>query len=203
MIYPILYTFRRCPYAIRARMALAYSKINVHQYEVDLKNKPQEMLQSSPKGTVPVLILEEGNVLDESMDIIMWALTQSDPEGWLCTELKDKSDDLIHYNDHEFKPILDKYKYSQNPEENDSNYYRDKANTYLNQLNSLLMNHRYLLADQITFADIAIFPFIRQFYMVDTSWFEHCEYKHLQAWLDSFLNSALFLAVMKKQILPD
>ena len=99
MTYPILYTFRRCPYAIRARMALAYAKIDIHQHEVDLKNKPLEMLNASPKGTVPVLILEDGSVIDESIDIMTWALTQSDPDNWLSAEHKDKCDDLINSND--------------------------------------------------------------------------------------------------------
>lgn len=199
MAYPILYTFRRCPYAIRARMALAYSKINVVFREVDLKNKPQEMLNASAKATVPVLILEDGSVIDESIDIIIWALKQSDPDSWLLsTELKDIGDDLIYSNEFKFKPILDNYKYPQYSEKNDPKYYRDKAKGYLNQLNSLLMNNRYLLAEHISIADVAIVPFIRQFYLVDKQWFEHSEYKHLQTWLLSILNSEIFLSVMKK-----
>ncbi len=198
MDYPILYTFRRCPYAIRARMALAYAKIDVNQHEVDLKNKPPELLNASAKGTVPVLLLEDGRVLDQSMDIVIWALTQSDPDGWLTTKLKDKANELIYFNDIKFKPLLDNYKYPQNSEKNDPAYYRDKARIYLNHLDSLLKSNRYLLTDRISFADIAIVPFIRQFYMVDKQWLEHSEYKYLQSWLDSFLNSELFLSVMKK-----
>lgn len=196
--YPILYTFRRCPYAIRARMALAYTQIKVHQYEVDLKEKPQEMLQASAKGTVPVLILADGTVIDESMDIIMWALNQSDPDNWLNPELKDKSDDLIRINDNYFKPLLDNYKYPQKSAKNDAGYYRNEAKDYLNLLNSLLITKRYLLADQISFVDVAIIPFIRQFYMVDQEWFEQSNYQALLTWLKSFLNSELFLNVMKK-----
>jgi glutathione S-transferase len=197
--YPILYTFRRCPFAIRARMAIAYSKIKVEQREVELKNKPQEMLLASPKGTVPVLILEDGRVIDESIDIMTWALTQSDPEGWLCSTLKDQSNELIHMNDIEFKPILDNYKYPLRTEKKDPLYYRDQANDYLYQLNSLLMKKRFFLTDQISIADVALFPFIRQFYMVDPQWFELSEYSYLHAWLQFFLNLELFLAVMKKQ----
>ena len=167
-------------------MALEYSKVSIHQREVDLKNKPQEMIKASTKATVPVLILENGHVIDESIDIISWALKQSDPDGWLQMELKSECDNLIYYNDIKFKPILDNYKYSQNSE--DLEHYRENANVYLNQLNSLLMKNRYLLADHISFADVAIFPFIRQFYMVD------------QPWLDFFLNSELFLLVMKKVV---
>jgi len=195
---PILFTFRRCPYAIRARMALAYANIHVNEHEVDLKNKPQDLINASAKATVPVLILADGLVIDESLDIIRWALNQSDPDGWLRAALKHSANDLIHTNDHEFKPILDGYKYPQQSEKKDPVYYRDKANDYLRQLNSLLMNNRYLLADQISIADIAIFPFIRQFYLVDQPWFAQSERQQLQRWLGYFLNSALFLRVMKK-----
>jgi glutathione S-transferase len=179
-------------------MALTYSKIHIQQCEVDLKNKPQTMLNASPKGTVPVLILDDSSILDESIDIIIWALNQSDPDGWLCTELQDKCHDLIYYNDTQFKPILDSYKYSQHINKTKHIEYRNKASSYLEQLNSQLMNRHYLVAEQISFADIAIFPFIRQCYMVDKLWFEQQGYHSLQRWLDSFLNSELFFKVMKK-----
>jgi len=194
----ILYTFRRCPYAIRARMALLYAKISVDHYEVDLKNKPQGLLIASAKGTVPVLILENGRVLDESIDIIKWALDQSDPEGWFQAELEANCDDLIYLNDNTFKPILDNYKYPEKSEKKNPEYYREKAKTYLDRLNSLLMQHCYLIADQITYADIALFPFLRQFYLVDKQWFEESNYQALQTWLDYFLNLDLFLQVMTK-----
>ncbi|WP_207385823.1 glutathione S-transferase [Legionella bozemanae] len=195
---PILYTFRRCPYAIRARMALVYSKIKVEQREVELKNKPQEMLLASPKGTVPVLILENGHVIDESIDIMIWALTQFDPEGWLSIGQKDKWHELIRLNDIKFKPILDNYKYPQKSEKKDPLYYREEAQEYLYKLNSLLIRNHFLLANHINIADIALFPFIRQFYMVDPQWFAQSDYKSLHAWLQFFLDSELFLTVMKK-----
>jgi glutathione S-transferase len=180
-------------------MALSYAKIDYEQHEVDLKNKPLDLLKASPKGTVPVLILENGRVLDESVDIIKWALKQSDPEGWLTRESEPKGDELIHLNDSQFKPILDNYKYPQNSEKKDPDYYRDEAKSYLDQLNLVLTKQKFLLADHISFADIAIFPFIRQFYMVDKGWFAESDYKFLQAWLNYFLNSALFIAVMQKK----
>ena len=186
----ILYTFRRCPYAIRARMALSYANVSVEECEVDLKNKPPELFLASPKGTVPVLILETGQVLEQSLDIMRWALSQSD--------LEMQRDALIDVNDSNFKLVLDNYKYPQRSEKNDPVYYREKARAHLERLNSLLNAHRYLLADHITFADVAIFPFIRQFYFVDKQWFEASEYKSLQAWLDTFLNSTLFVHVMTK-----
>ncbi|KTD74980.1 glutathionine S-transferase [Legionella waltersii] len=179
-------------------MALAYSKINVEQREVDLKNKPKEMLLASPKGTVPVLVLEDGHVIDESIEIMIWALTQSDPEGWLCNTLRDQSNELIRLNDKEFKPILDSYKYPQRTAKRDPIYYRDESKDYLNALNSLLLKKRFLLADRISIADVALFPFIRQFCMVDPQWFEQSEYSNLYTWLQFFLNSELFLGVMKK-----
>ncbi len=147
MSHPILYTFRRCPYAIRTRMALAYSHIQVEQREVDLKNKPEDLLKASAKGTVPVLILANGQIIDQSIDIMMWALGQSDPNSWLNPQLQDKSNELIYTNDVLFKPLLDRYKYSQNAEE--MVHYREQARPYLQQLNLLLMEHRYLLAEQI------------------------------------------------------
>jgi len=199
MTYPKLYTFRRCPYAIRARMALAYSHIQVQHHEVDLKNKSPELLKVSAKGTVPVLVLEDGRVIEESMDIIYWALTQSDPDAWLRPELKTICDDLIEQNDFEFKPLLNYYKYPQKSEKKDLVYYRDQAHAYLHRLNSLLAKNTYLAAEQTTVADIALFPFIRQFYMVDSAWFEQSDYQLILAWLHSFLNSELFLQVMKKQ----
>ena len=195
---PILYTFRRCPYAIRTRMALAYAGIITDQKEVSLKNKPLDLIIASPKATVPVLILENGRAIDESIDIMIWALEQSDPDGWLKPSIKAHCDELIHFNDTRFKPILDNYKYPERSEKKDPVYYRNKAKIYLNQLNSLLMQNRYLLADDITFVDVAIFPFIRQFYLVDKQWFEQSDYEFLKIWLTSFINAELFLLVMNK-----
>jgi glutathione S-transferase len=197
-VLPILYNFRRCPYAIRARMALSYAGIRTEQHEVDLKNKPPEFIKISPKATVPVLLLENGQVIDQSLDIIKWALEQSDPDGWMTKELEQKCDELVHLNDHYFKPILDNYKYPQKADRPDPEYYREQAKNYLEQLNTLLMQHRFLLADHITFADVAIFPFIRQFCKVDEPWFETSDYSCLIIWLNYFSNSEPFLRVMAK-----
>lgn len=201
-VSPVLYTFRRCPYAIRARIALSYANIRTEEREVDLKNKPSELIQLSPKATVPVLVLPNGQILEQSLDIIKWALKQSDPEQWMSEEWETKGDELIYNNDHQFKPILDNYKYAQRTEINDPSYYREQARPYLAQLNTLLMQHNYLLADHITYADIALFPFIRQFYMVDEKWFMHSEYIVLIKWLHYFLESELFLGVMSKKKHP-
>lgn len=199
---PVLYTFRRCPYAIRARIALLYANIHTEEREVNLKDKPIELMKLSPKATVPVLVLEDGVILDQSLDIIKWALQHSDPDKWLSKRLEKKSNELIYYNDHQFKPILDSYKYSHQAEIQDPIYYREQAGKYLSQLNMLIRQHKYLLADRVTFADIAIFPFIRQFYMVNKEWFLNSEFTYLVDWLNYFLESSLFLRVMVKRAGP-
>ncbi len=179
-------------------MALAYAQISVTQYEVDLKNKPTELLELSAKGTVPVLVLQDNRIIDQSIDIMMWALKQSDPDNWLKPELQSYCDELIRQNDTQFKPILDCYKYSQDPIVAGS--YREQAHSYIKQLDSLLISQPYLLAKHISLADVALFPFIRQFFMVDkTWWFAQSEYANLQNWLDSFLDSELFFRVMQKR----
>lgn len=180
-------------------MALSYANIRREEYEVDLKNKPLGLLQCSPKATVPVLVLADGQVIEQSLDIIKWALRQSDPDKWLATALEPASEELIRVNDQQFKPILDNYKYSSRAEIHTPIYYREQAEKYLRQLNTLLRQHQYLLADRITLVDIAIFPFIRQFYKVDEQWFMESEFTFLRKWLHGFLESELFLQVMVKK----
>ncbi|CDZ78500.1 glutaredoxin 2 [Legionella massiliensis] len=180
-------------------MALSYANIPIEEREVDLKNKPIELIALSPKATVPVLVLGDGTIIDQSLDIIKWALGQSDPDKWLSKELEKESSELIYSNDYQFKPILDSYKYYQRAEIQDPIYYQQQAGKYLSLLNNLLIKHQYLLADRITIADIAIFPFIRQFYMVDEKWFINSEFTYLVDWLKFFLDSALFLRVMVKK----
>ena len=193
-----LYTFRRCPYAIRARMALTYAGLNVGIREVKLSDKPAELMKASKKATVPVLVLDSGQVIDESIDIMLWAVAQSDEAHWLKPELQEEIFDLIQQNDIEFKPVLDLYKYPQSSEMGDPVVYRNQALFYLEQLNTKLLDSKFLLSDKPCLADIAIFPFIRQFSMVDKNWFINSEYKQLIAWLEFFLQSPLFTSVMKK-----
>jgi len=191
---PTLYSFRRCPYAIRTRMAIAYSGMQVELREVVLKDKPIELLQASPKATVPVLILPNGAVLDESRDIIQWALTQHDPNGWL----QHQNDTLIHTNDESFKSALDRYKYAERFPEHNQAYYRAQGEVFLQTLESYLEQQAFLTGDDISITDIAIFPFIRQFAHVDWAWFEASPYPQLQRWLQYHLQSNLFLSVMQK-----
>jgi glutathione S-transferase len=195
---PVLYSFRRCPYAMRARMALLYSSINLELREVLLKDKPSAMLAASPKGTVPVLQLPTSEVLDQSRDIMHWALAINDPQQWLNEELLDSINQLIDYNDNQFKTHLDQYKYWERFPAESQQFYRAQGEIFLSLLEEHLCRQRYLLTDSISMADIALFPFIRQFAFVDKGWFDQAPYPKLQIWLQEFLESPLFLVAMKK-----
>lgn len=197
---PLLYTFRRCPYAIRARLAIGVSGVTVDTCEVDLRNKPSALIDCSPKGTVPVLQFSDGSVIEESLDIMQWALAINDPEEWL-----DGSDDpsvetltLIRQNDGPFKTALDRYKYAVRFPEHPAETYREYAADFLSELNARISKHGYLIRNRPDLADLAIFPFVRQFANVDKNWFYQSKYQHLNKWLDTFLASALFNTVMQK-----
>ena len=195
---PTLYSFRRCPYAIRARMTIAYAGVSVELREVVLKNKPAEMLAISPKGTVPVLQLPGGEVIDESYEVMLWALNQYDPDGWWDDDLAESVVALIEENDFSFKTHLDHYKYADRHPEHPAEVYRSQAESFLQTLEEKLTRHQYLLRDTVSFADVAIFPFIRQFAFVDKVWFGDLPYPKLQQWLSEFLDSEQFISVMKK-----
>ncbi len=198
-IQPILYSFRRCPYAMRARMALEYAGIERDLREIELKNKPAHMLEISPKGTVPVLSLPCGRIIDESFEIMIWAVSEHDPEHWLPDMHRFDVYDLIERNDTLFKPQLDRYKYPNRYPDEDCSGARDKAMVFLNDLNARLSNNNALSGNKTTLADIAIFPFIRQFANVDKNWSDTQQnLKPLQKWLDCHLNSDLFQTIMKK-----
>lgn len=194
---PVLYSFRRCPYAIRARMTLLYASITVELREVFLADKPQTMLALSSKGRVPVLQLAD-QVVDESIDVMLWALGQSDPDSWLRQDLQSQTLTLIAENDGPFKTHLDYYKYWDRYPQQPQAFYRQQGEEFLASLDRLLAANTFLLADQPTMVDIAIFPFIRQFAFVDKLWFDQAPYSHLQRWLDYFLKSPLFLGSMEK-----
>ena len=199
---PILYSFNRCPYAMRARMAIRYSGITVELREVALRNKPKEMLHHSPKGTVPVLVLPNHKVIEESLEIMQWALLVHDPHNWLCkneTVLCEDTARLIHENDHEFKQHLDHYKYPTRHTEYPIEHYREQGEIFLRRLENNLQDQHFLLAERITLADIAIVPFVRQFAQVDANWFDNAPYIQLRCWLKSILDSALFISVMQKR----
>ena len=197
---PILYSFRRCPYAIRARLAIKISAVDVELREIKLSNKPKEMLDCSPKGTVPVLLLPNGTVIDESKDIMGWALEQSDPQKWLSDDVAVKEDvaRLIYCNDNEFKINLDLYKYADRYPENSEEYYRQQGELFLEKLEEKLNETKFLLNNEITFVDMAIFPFIRQFAFVNKDWFDKSKYNKLRKWLAFLLETSLFNNVMIK-----
>ncbi len=191
MADPVLYSFRRCPYAMRARLALAMSGTSCELREVKLAAKPAEMLAASPKGTVPVLMLPDGTVIDESLDVMRWALARRDPEGWLARD--DAA--LIAANDGPFKHDLDRYKY---PDRHgtDPLVHRRSGGAFLQELESRLSGSRMLCGPMRGIADAAIVPFVRQFAATDRVWFDREPLPHLRNWLASYLESDLFKAVM-------
>lgn len=185
---PILYSFRRCPYAMRARLALAHAGISVELREIVLKDKPEEMLAISPKGTVPVMQLSSGEVIDESFEIFQWAL---DAGGLSPQEV-----DLVHLVDGDFKQALDRYKYfvrmDETEEAKTAEDYRDAAIRYLLEIDRFLNSH------ESPMLELAIFPFLRQFRGVDDVWFDNITFTVLHVRLSAFLSSDLFKRVMKK-----
>ncbi len=199
MSLPILYSFRRCPYAIRARLALKVSGQHVVCREVVLRAKPAEMLAISPKGTVPVLQLPDGQVLAQSLDIMRWALQGHDPQGWLRAAPEAQVQAWTDLNDGPFKALLDRYKYPERHPERTAAEWRDEAVAQmLLPMEDALGRHAQLLGESVSLADMALLPFVRQFAQVDAAWFEHAPLPHVRSWLASHLASALFESVMGK-----
>ena len=195
---PILYSFRRCPYAMRARMAIHISGQKCELREVLLRDKPPSMLEYSAKGTVPVLILQDGKIIDESLDVIDWALNLNDPDDWQRSKDTKKTKELIKINDGEFKYHLDRYKYSKRYDNEDPEFHRKKCLKFIESINNELNNSKYIFDDNISYADIVLLPFIRQFRIADIEWFDSLPYDNLKKWLSSFLDSSLLHSIMKK-----
>ena len=203
---PILYSFRRCPYAMRARMALVASDQAVELREIVLRDKPAHMVEVSPKATVPVLILDDDQVLEESLDIMLWTLRHNDPQNWLDPEQGTLPDmlALIDEMDGDFKHHLDHYKYSSRhagPDEDPNAYaehHRAAAMNILLKLEARLNEQPFLFGSRIALADVAIAPFVRQFANTDIDWFNSQPAPKLQAWLQAFLAAPLFTSVMSK-----
>lgn len=184
---------------MRARMALRASETQCELREVLLANKPEAMIEASPKATVPVLHLTDGDVIDESLAVMNWALAQNDPESWVAHP-GDDADALIETNDGPFKHHLDRYKYhSRYGEDCDPIEHRTAAAEILRGLEARLSQHAYLCGDKQSRADIAIFPFIRQFAATDRDWFDAQDWPHLRKWLDRHIASDLFKAIMAKR----
>jgi glutathione S-transferase len=195
---PLLYTYRRCPYAMRARMALIVSGIAFDAYEISLRDKPAAMLAASPKGTVPVLVLPSGEVLEESLHIMRWAFEQASEDGWTSAQTP-SNQALIALNDGAFKQQLDRYKYPERYVASEREMHRAQAMSGLLQtLEQQLANQAYLGGEKPCAADLAIFPFVRQFRAVDETWFDAQSLLATQKWLQAWLQSDLFDQCMKK-----
>ncbi len=198
MTRPLLYTYRRCPYAMRARMAMIVAGISFDAYEISLRDKPATMLAASPKGTVPVLVLESGDVLDESLHIMRWVFEQGS-QAWWANAQTANNQALIALNDGAFKQQLDRYKYPERYVASEREMHRDQAmNGLLHSLEQHLAAQPYLGGKVACAADLAIFPFVRQFRAVDEAWFDAQAIAATQKWLQAWRQSELFEQCMKK-----
>ena len=187
---PILYSFRRCPYAIRARLALLNSNSIVELREVVLRDRPLSLLEYSPKGTVPVLVLANGEILEESMDIMLWCIG----EDMLIGDWQE----LVELNDIEFKGNLDRYKYPDRFDDVTSmEFHRNKCLEILNSFN-LRLDGGFLMGNGLSIADLVLVPFIRQFANTDRGWFEQQDIPNVKRWMDGILQSELFISSMIK-----
>ena len=197
---PVLYSFRRCPYAMRARLALCASGTECELREVVLRDKPEAMLMASSKATVPVLEVTPGTVIDESLSIMLWSLRRCDPEGWMNPDAVslEQMMALIEEADSDFKSNLDRYKYPNRYEDANAEHYRSQGEKFLSKLDMMLKHSPYLFGSRICLADMAIAPFIRQFANTDRDWFDATPYHALQRWLVEFLESDRFASIMHK-----
>jgi len=196
---PILYSFKRCPYAMRARMALYLSNTVVELREVSLRDKPQSMLEISPKGTVPVLILDDGNVIDESIEIIEWCIKKKKNifTETLNSDQELFTEDAIKLFDEKFKFHLDRYKYATRYEDVDEILHRESCVEILKTMENKISNKIFFYTDHLNKIDICILPFIRQFRIANPEWFDnHIEFPKVQKWLDNFLKSSILEEIM-------
>ena len=201
MTLPVLYSLQHCPYAMRARMGIWYAGQSVMLRAVVTKNKPEEMLAASPKGTVPVLVLDNGTVIDESLDIMLWALTRSDPQDLLYAHDSHALSDmleLITLNDEQFKPVLEKYKFARRKREVLEVDYRSQCEVFITQFELTLSRQAYFMGETPCLADYALLPFIRQFARVDRHWYLESPYPNIRRWLNGHLQTPIFTKVMAK-----
>lgn len=198
MTLPVLYSLRNCPYAMRARLAIFKAKQPVELRDVVLTDKPPEMIVASPKATVPILVLASSQVIDESLDIMLWALGENDPDNLLRTEPLTNILNLINLFDHEFKPCLEAYKCAKRYHESNVQECRHACEVYIQNLEQRLSAHEYLIDEKESMADIALLPFIRQFAKVERPWYLQSPYPNLRRWLNRYLQSAMFNKVMAK-----
>jgi len=216
MNYPILYSLQHCPYAMRARMGILLADQCVRLRAIVLKNKPKEMLKVSPKGTVPVLVIENEStfnnaleengikdykVIEESLDVMLWALTKNDPRNLLLNHQPTMLAEMLSFISHfdcEFKSNLEKYKSAKRYHDDDKLSHREACIKDISQLEQKLSQHQYLMGDQLSLVDYAILPFIRQFTRVERKWYLSSPYPKLQLWLKSHIESPLYSKVMAK-----
>lgn len=201
MTRPILYSLRQCPYAMRARLGILLAQQQVLLRDIVMKNKPKEMLLSSPKATVPVLVLEDDRVIDESLDIMVWALSQQDPQhllGKVPSEMLPDMLALIARYDGDFVDVLKKYKAAARYHDSQEEQLRQQCEPFIQELETRLIHHRYVMGETISLVDYAILPFIRQFTRVDKKWFVNAPYPQLQNWLERHYQNPLFSKAMKK-----
>ena len=195
---PILYSFRRCPYAIRARMALLLYGVAYETVEVSLKEKPEALLKLNPAGTVPVLVIDDNTIIADSLDIIRWAMSQNEKQGPLIAGESQMMQELIQINDTQFKHWLDRYKYADRHPEQTEEDYQFEVQRFLNLYDAHLQTSQFFAGVKPSIADIAIFPFVRQCAAVKPEWFDSLAMPSLQRWLDYWLNNDAFKEVMKK-----
>jgi glutathione S-transferase len=200
---PILYSLRNCPYAMRARMAILKSQQTITLRDVVLSNKPDEMIAASPKATVPILVLNDGRVIDESLGVMLWALKKTDPDNLLHRTNNDENRlagmlALIHTFDDEFKVCLEKYKCAKRYKENNIVECRLACESYIQELEDRLSTHLFLMSNQESLADLALLPFIRQFARVERQWYLQSPYPSVKQWLKNYLQSSMFTKVMAK-----
>ena len=195
----MLYSFRRCPYAMRARLALLQAAVTVELREVVLRAKPQAMLDISPKGTVPVLVLADGRVIEQSLDIMRWALQQHDPQAWLAQADAPAQQALLALNDGAFKQALDAYKYPERHPHASAEAHRAQGEAvFIALLEQRLQHQPFLAGASAGFTDLAIFPFVRQWAAVDAAGFGASPWVAVRAWLNGWLGSELFARAMQK-----
>jgi glutathione S-transferase len=209
---PILYSLRNCPYAMRARMAIYKATQTVLLRDLVLTNKPQEMLTASPKGTVPVVVLDNGTVIEESLEVMLWALNETDPDNLLHSQVDKTNSDidkntarapvemlgLIYEFDHGFKGCLEQYRCAKRYKEDNLLEYRTACQRYVQNLEERLTQHLFLMSDKESLVDIALLPFIRQFARVERQWYLQAPYPKVREWLNNYLQSKMFSKIMTK-----
>jgi len=201
MSLPILYSLHQCPYALRARMGLLLAKQSVILRDIVMNNIPTQMFDVSTKGTVPVLIFNDSSVIDESLDIMLWALKQNDPNNLLYNHELDTLENmlaLISRNDNEFVAALKKYKAAARYHDNNIESTRHQCEPFINHLEENLTKHHYIMGNSLSLVDYAILPFIRQFSRVDRKWYTHAPYPKLRRWLEKHYQDPIFARAMTK-----